>query len=502
MRTVVGSKDSLDYMIYADAGNGGFWQFVHRKVGNSRLMDICQAFCNHADGCKPEWARARVVDGMLPGKMVPEVAPALFDQDLLKRLNDESTWKYVQFSDGTVFNKETCTTEPGCAEHYISITTGYAYPATEMQCIRDRLAAQGLDLGAILEEVKAFEAQLIIGDYVRLPAALEEKLGKVAGTEGMELVQIIYNMFENWPVTLYRAGKVLAGGLFAVPFEIFVHDRGDDGNNGKTVLQTITAALAGGYFATITDSMLERRPPHPSQPDAALFALIGRRLFGTPEVEDDIKVQSAWVKKLADPATVWAAREPHATARIDFRLAALFAVSTNAKLHFTRMDGGVQRRGVGCAFPFIFKNNPTPGTNQRQQANWNLKDDKVIKQHIPGLYLLVETIFKVFYSNGYHKLPSDTVPKLIVEASDELRQEELHAIMQELCEEMFEETEDKAVALTYRNAKRRVAEHAEVQAYTKKQAQITATFDMLFKPCTVNGKRLVKYRGSLIKSRT
>ena len=501
MRTVVGSKDSLDYMVYADAGNGGYWQYEHRKVGNSKFMDICQAFCNHADGCKPEWARARVVDGTLPGKMVTDIAPALFDPSLMKRLNDESTWKYLQFSDGTVFNKETCTTEAGHAEHYISLTTGYPYPAAEMQCIRDRLTAQGIDLQNVLEEVKAYEAQLVIGDYDHLPAAIQEKLNKVANTEGMELLKIIYDMFENWPVTLYRGGKVLAGGLFAVPFEIFVHDRGDDGNNGKTVLQTITAALAGGYFAAIADGMLEKRPPHPSQPDAALFALIGRRLFGSPEVEDDIKVQSAWVKKLADPATVWAAREPHATARIDFRLAALFAVSTNAKLHFTRMDGGVQRRGVGCSFPFIFKNNPTPNTNQRQQADWNLKDQKLLKQRLPGLYLLVETIFKVFYAEGYHKVPSDTVPAAIKEASVELRQEELHALMKELCEELFEKTDDKKVALTHRNARKRIFGHTEMQEHSKNVAQVNPTFDMLVKACTVGGKRLCKYDGSFIKLR-
>ena len=136
---------------------------------------------------------------------------------------------------------------------------------------------------------------------------------------------------------------------------------------------------------------------------------------------------------------------------------------------------------------------------QRQQADWNLKDEKLIKQCIPGLYLLVETVFKVFYSKGYHKLPSDTVPKAILEASEELRQEELHAVMQELCDELFEETDDKAVALTLRVAKKNIVGHVEVQEHAKNMAQITSTFDMLVKACTVQGKRLCKYKGSLIK---
>ena len=153
MRTVVGSKDSLDYWLYRDASHGGYWECAHRKMGESLLKDICRDFCNFADGCKPEWARARVVDGSLPGRMLSEVAPALFDPTLLRRLNDDSSWKYLQFSCGTVFNRELLTTEPGRAEHYISLTTGYSYPAAEMQAIAARLASQDLDLRAVLEEV-------------------------------------------------------------------------------------------------------------------------------------------------------------------------------------------------------------------------------------------------------------------------------------------------------------------------------------------------------------
>eukprot|EP00969_Alexandrium_andersonii_P332130 14678605-Alexandrium_andersonii.AAC.1 len=68
--------------------------------------------------------------------------------------------------------------------------------------------------------------------------------------------------------------------------------------------------------------------------------MIGRRLFGAPEVEDGIKIQSSWLQKLADPATVWWAREPYGAAQVPFKLAAMFCISTNAKLGFTRVDGG------------------------------------------------------------------------------------------------------------------------------------------------------------------
>ena len=302
-------------------------------------------------------------------------------------------------------------------------------------------------------------------------------------------------MFESWPVALYRGGKLLAGGLFALPFEVFVHDRGDEGNNGKTVLQTISAAIAGDYHACIADSMLQRRPPNPSAPDPALFALIGRRLLGTPEVEDDIKVQSAWVKKLADPATIWAAREPYAASKVDFKLAALFTVSTNAKLHFSRMDGGVQRRGIGCNFPFVFGPAAEPGTNQRINASWNLKDTNLIRAYIPGFYMFLETTLKVWYSTGYHRVPSTRVPLLIAEATKALCEEELKSIMEDVCQQVFKTTTDTAEAITHRNALKLLLTDASVTECSKDPVALRHAADMLLKPCTVRGSRLCKLGG-------
>ena len=128
------------------------------------------------------------------------------------------------------------------------------------------------------------------------------------------LLKIIYDCFENWPTTIYRGLKVPTCGLFCVPTENFMHDRGDLGNNGKTMLQCLVAAVAGDYFYTIEEAMLTSKPPHPSQPNAALMALMGRRCFGTPEVEDGLKIQAAWLKKLADPSTRWGGKEPYGVA--------------------------------------------------------------------------------------------------------------------------------------------------------------------------------------------
>ena len=128
-----------------------------------------------------------------------------------------------------------------------------------MATIRSQLARLGIDLIELLQRVKAFEDAHVVGEYTKLHEQVEADLNKVASLESMKLLRVIADMFDNWPVTIYRGGKIPAGGLFAVPMEIFVHDRGDEGSNGKTVLQTINSVLAGDYFAAIDDGMLDKR---------------------------------------------------------------------------------------------------------------------------------------------------------------------------------------------------------------------------------------------------
>ena len=125
----------------------------------------------------------------------------------------------------------------------------------------------------------------------------------------------------------------------------------------------------------------------------------------------------------------------------------------------------------------------------------------MIRQHIPGLYLFVETVLRVFYGNGYHKLPSIKMPKAIEDATSQLREEELRSIMEELCTELFETTSEVASALTDRVAKKTLCSHPAVQDCASDRAQARATADMVLKSTTVRGSRLCKLDNSFIKLR-
>ena len=113
LRTVAGSKDSLDYVVFTQKLSGGSWKLVHRKIGDALLKEICKDFCLAVEGNKPGWGRARVMDGTLPSKMVPDIAAELYDSQLLCKMNGEGTWKFVQFDCGRVLNITDLTLSPG-----------------------------------------------------------------------------------------------------------------------------------------------------------------------------------------------------------------------------------------------------------------------------------------------------------------------------------------------------------------------------------------------------
>ena len=249
-------------------------------------------------------------------------------------------------------------------------------------------------------------------------------------------------------MTVYRACKVQACALFAVPVEIFVHDRGDTGNNGKTWLQSVMSVVAGEYYEPIDEGMITQRPPHPKDCNSALFSLIGKRALGLPEVEKTIKVQGSWLKKLADPATVWGTRPPYGTAQINFKICAVFCLSTNAKLEFTHSDGGIRRRGVGVNYPFHFCRNPVQ-PHERLAAVEDIKDEQFLKEHMPGWYYFLECVHKVFFTGVGHCPTPGPQPYLVVQATAELHREDSLDALKDFAERRLEDsTNEQAISKT------------------------------------------------------
>ena len=88
----------------------------------------------------------------------------------------------------------------------------------------------------------------------------------------------------------------------------------------------------------------------------------GVRYLCTPEVETTQAIKSAWIKKLPDAATKWKARDLYSSVEIMFRLWVTFFISANAKLKFTVVDGGVERRCLANPYPYKFLERPCDTT--------------------------------------------------------------------------------------------------------------------------------------------
>jgi len=421
--------------------------------------------------------------------MIPDIAAQLFDEGFNQKIDTDAAARYLQFSCGRALKLATMELVPGTPDMYITKTTRYPYPMEEINSIEQKLRVEGIDLVALLSEINDWEKAQIT-PIVNYPQRFADALDKVCDIDGMHILRVIYDMFEDWPTFLYRGGKIPTCAIFNVPVEVFAHDRGDDGDNGKTLLQVICGAVAGDYYVVIDESMLTHKPPHASAPNAALMSLVGGRLFGTPEVEEGLSIQSAWMKKLADPSTVWCGKEPYGTLMIFFRCNALLGISTNAKLLFTRLDAGVARRGIACSWKFSFKKYPKPNTSERQASDLNLKDPIVLAPFIPGYLYFMKCLYKAFYMGGYHKTPG-ACPQPILTATEELCHEELKACIVEVIDADFISTTNKGMSFTA--IKAHLTNHRDVKAMTNDLKQIESILHTLVRPRTIRGSLWCQY---------
>ncbi len=245
--------------------------------------------------------------------------------------------------------------------------------------------------------------------------------------------------FENWALTVFRGGKCQAAALFCVRAEAFVIDDGATGNNGKTFLQAVMEQTFGGYAAQLKDTMLTQSPPNASSPDPALLMLKGSRGLGTPEVETTLKIRAAWLKKLADPSTQWAARAPHDRTDTLFKLFVIFFISTNCKIAFSKVDGGVVRRAISVPWAFHFCTAPREA-HERPAHTEDIKGAAWLRPRVPGWLLFLMAVNRVFFAGGQPQprlLPWPTAVKIATkraviseyaEAAKFFIQEYLHSV--------------------------------------------------------------------------
>jgi len=315
----------------------------------------------------------------------------LFDKEFYEGVDGVEAHRYVMFKCGRALRISDHAVVLGEPSMLITKHTGYNYPSAEFAKIDAELAPTGLDLHEMFTAVKSLEAM-----QSDLPATLIDKFAKLAKLPSMEILGFSYECFAEprgggWLVVIFRVVKFIAAALFAVRVESFCNDLGESGNNGKTWLQQVLAGLLGSYYFELKETQLTADPPGPEAPAATLLSMRGARGMGTPEVEAELCIKGSWCKKLADSSSKWKARAPHSTMEFEFRLFSIFFVSTNSKVKFSKIDGGVARRANCVLWPWEFTSRVVRPNEQKLASTLDIKEMSWIGPRLAGLlYVLLK----------------------------------------------------------------------------------------------------------------
>jgi hypothetical protein len=309
-------------------------------------------------------------------------------------------------------------TQPGTPELFISKTVGWPYPAQEL--------AQLPDLRELFRRVRSAE---VLGGVVKYSKALSDDLEGAFSTDGHEIIRLLHDAMTpnaedgeeqgGWPVTVFRGLKMVAAALLA-DHEVFGNDEGS-GGNGKGFMWDTNVHMWGTYAATLSTSLLSKPPPDASAPSPELWALRGCRMLGTPEVEADLKVRPAMVKCLSDKSTTWWARGLYEDSKA-IKIPAMFMVSTNTRMEFTGLDGGIRRRAIGVYWPVSFVDK-VENTSQKLKVD-GIKDSTWFTTRRRACYLhaVMAACWVFFVEDGCTKLSRR--PAAIALATEALLQSE------------------------------------------------------------------------------
>ena len=436
-----------------------------------------------------------VASGIFPRSVVGYLQSKLYDKHLDKNMDGPDCRFFLLFSDGRVLDRRDHSIKESSLEQYISKDTGYAYPEAEIQAIRESLSAQGLGLCAIIR--RAFVHEQFAVQYETLSPTIEAELDRVAAVDGMDILRVAHASFENWAVTLCRAGKLEAARMFAERLEKFVIDNGV-GSAGKTFLQMVSECCLGTYSVQIKEDLLCKDPPSPESPQPALLALRGARGFGTVELERTKKIKASWVKRLADPATIWSARPPHGRYEVKFNLYGLFSLSSNNGVEFSRVDAGVARRCIGCPYKLKFVASPTAGTNERKWLTdtggnqVDIKEKAWLLPLMPGWIVWLLAVHRVCFQESHRGI--GRLPQCMQEESDALMLTEVTDLIKQVVFDISQACE-AADGLTKTQLLKAIRDDQALREYSNEQ--VLASLEMIAEFVTIRGKRgIVKMNDS------
>jgi len=167
------------------------------------------------------------------------------------------------------------------------------------------------------------------------------------------------------------------------------------GKNGKGVWTELLRKLFGSYTANPPLKMLCSVPPGADSPNPGLVALRGRRFLPITEMEATCRLNSGTMKLLRDPASILQARNLYRDV-MEFQPIAGIEISSNVKVRFTSMDGGIERSLTALTWPFRFVKSAT--MENEWPVDTSLKQAGKVEKMLPGLCFVLLEIDRAFTS--------------------------------------------------------------------------------------------------------
>ncbi|CAJ1392115.1 unnamed protein product, partial [Effrenium voratum] len=404
---------ALDFFKSKVLPNGMVWELSHGQIDDELECDMVRALCS-LTGVAELDAPDAFVTGSLTRNIANRLAQPLFDGRFLERVDGEDTWQLVTFACGTTLNIRTGEVGSASAQQCIKRHLDYAYPEEQLGAIAAKEQELGTSCLEVFREIVEWEGHPLNAEVAVYPESIRKKLELLTDEHG------------GWQATVFRTMKAL-GACLGVSHENSVFDLGEEGDNGKGVLAAAFRSVFGGYYEELPVQVVSKDIPSGSAASPEVYRLQGARFLGTPESEKSIAIKSIWVKLLADQSTRWVARTLYKQEH-EFRIPALFALSTNLKINFTSIDSGVRRRFIGCSWPVSFKLAPV-GPFQRPRIQEDLKSGAFYTTELKaGMIHVATAAFQAFCTGGGGRL--ERQPAVIKRASQILLNSEYTEFMQ------------------------------------------------------------------------
>ncbi|CAJ1456450.1 unnamed protein product, partial [Effrenium voratum] len=432
---------ALDFFKSKVLPNGMVWELSHGQIDDELECDMVRALCS-LTGVAELDAPDAFVTGSLTRNIANRLAQPLFDGRFLERVDGEDTWQLVTFACGTTLNIRTGEVGSASAQQCIKRHLDYAYPEEQLGAIAAKEQELGTSCLEVFREIVEWEGHPLNAEVAVYPESIRKKLELLTDEiPHLRFFQLMHNSFTprydpaecpqpeehgGWQATVFRTMKAL-GACLGVSHENSVFDLGEEGDNGKGVLAAAFRSVFGGYYEELPVQVVSKDIPSGSAASPEVYRLQGARFLGTPESEKSIAIKSIWVKLLADQSTRWVARTLYKQEH-EFRIPALFALSTNLKINFTSIDSGVRRRFIGCSWPVSFKLAPV-GPFQRPRIQEDLKSGAFYTTELKaGMIHVATAAFQAFCTGGGGRL--ERQPAVIKRASQILLNSEYTEFMQ------------------------------------------------------------------------